>query len=219
MQKNKNAGLFIVFEGLDGSGSSTQVDLLTNHLNQIGYYVFATKEPTNNLIGGLIRGALKKDWSPSGECLQLLFAADRAYHLTREVIPNLEKGNIIISDRYFFSTIAFGSVSDDPQWLEKLNQKFLIPDITFLMKVSPKECIKRIGKSRNEFELFEEEKKLQKTWLAYINLSKRKEFPTIVIDGEKTIRQIEEEIFQHVKKILNKKRNLSLRSKNLFNQK
>lgn len=217
MKKNTNPGLFIVFEGLDGSGSSTQVDLLTSRLNQIGYYAYATKEPTNNLIGGLIRSALKKDWKPSGECLQLLFTADRAHHLTREIIPNLEKAHIVVSDRYFFSTIAFGSVSENSQWLEELNQRFLIPDITFLIRVSPKECVRRIGKSRNEFELFEEEKKLQKTWSTYSSLAKRKEFPTIIIDGEKTIKQIEGEIFRHVENILKKKKDLNVRSKNLFN--
>jgi len=91
MKKNKYKGKFIVIEGLDGSGSSTQVVRVANFLKERNKKIHITKEPTNNLIGGLIRGQLTGDWKSSSECLQLLFAADRAHHLEKELIPLLKK--------------------------------------------------------------------------------------------------------------------------------
>lgn len=211
-------GLFIAFEGLDGSGSSTQVDLLVKRLNTNGLYTYGTKEPTNNLIGGLIRGALTHDWKASPECLQLLFAADRAHHLQREIIPSIEKGNVMVTDRYLFSTIAFGAIEITKDWLIKLNEKFILPDITFFVRVSAKVCIERIGKSRNEFELFEEEKKLKKVLSVYDTLAKDETNNIKVINGENRINQIEEEVYIIIEKIIKKKDGkLHHREKNLFN--
>lgn len=196
--------MFIAFEGLDGSGSSTQVGLLTNKLKKQGYKVFATKEPTNNIIGGLIRGQLTHDWKSSMECLQLLFAADRAHHLHREIIPAINDGKIIISDRYFFSTIAFGSIESDREWLLSLNERFILPDLTFLIKVPAKECLKRMTNTRFELELFEQEAKLKKVWSHYDWLSKN--FANVyVIDGAKPIDEISKEIFSIVLKKVHKK--------------
>ncbi|MEI8061197.1 MAG: dTMP kinase [Candidatus Berkelbacteria bacterium] len=179
----KTQGTFIAVEGLDGSGTSTQADLLVKNLVKLKRPTFLTKEPTNNLIGGLIRGTLTKDWQASPECLQLLFAADRAHHLDRMVIPALENGKTIVTDRYIFSTIAFGSVQCDKTWLEEINRKFLLPDITFFIDVPATECIKRIKNTRNQFELFEREKVLSEVRKNYLKLAKNKKYNIIVIDG------------------------------------
>lgn len=194
MLANQHSGTFIVFEALDGSGASTQIELLAKSLEEAGYKVHSTKEPTNNLIGGLIRGALTKEWHPSLDCLQLLFSADRAHHLQWEVIPSLRDGRVVISDRYFFSTIAFGSLEVDEEWLRMLNERFLLPDLTILLKVSPKECVRRISKARRHgFELFEEEKKLSKIWASYERLAKA--YPNVhVVDGERPVEDIAVEI-------------------------
>src|SRR3989338_8854070 len=112
MEQNKYLGKFIVLEGLDGSGQSTQAANLVDFLNAAAEKLrpgcagaHLTKEPTNNLIGGLIRAQLTSEWKTKAECLQLLFAADRAHHLEKTVAPLLEKGIWVVSDRYFFSTI------------------------------------------------------------------------------------------------------------------
>ncbi|MCX6810126.1 MAG: dTMP kinase [Candidatus Berkelbacteria bacterium] len=170
----KSQGMFIAIEGLDGSGTSTQADLLVNNLNKLKRTAFLTKEPTNNLIGGLIRGTLTKDWQASPECLQLLFAADRAHHLDRMIIPALLKDKTIVTDRYIFSTIAFGSVQCDKIWLEEINRRFLLPDITFFIDVPASKCIKRIKNTRNQFELFEREKVLAEVRENYLALAKNK---------------------------------------------
>ncbi len=202
-KNNIRRGRFIVFEGLDGSGQSTQAERLTERLNKNKVKAHLTKEPTNNLIGGLIRGQLQGDWKSTPECLQLLFAADRAHHLQREIIPYLEKGISVVCDRYFFSTIAFGSLEiDDWQWLKEINKRFLLPDIVFYLKTSPKTCIKRISDSRFSFELFEKEKKLETIKKSYDRLAK--EYGSFeIVDGEKGIDEVEEEINNKVKKKLN----------------
>src|SRR4030042_6658392 len=103
-------GLFIVFEGLDGSGTTTQAELLRIYLKENGYKVEQTAEPSGNLIGGLVRGVLTRQWHLNPAGLQLLFAADRAHHLENFVLPALKKKQVIISTRYFFSSLAFGAL-------------------------------------------------------------------------------------------------------------
>ncbi len=187
-------GKFIVFEGLDGSGQSTQAERLGSFLKKKKIKTHITKEPTNNLIGGLIRGRLQGDWKSTPECLQLLFAADRAHHLEKEVTSFLEKGINVICDRYFFSSIAFGSLEiKDWNWLKEINKMFVVPDVVFYLKVSPDVCIKRISDTRFSFELFEKEEKLKAIEKSYNRLAKEYDFFRI-IDGEKKIEEVSEEI-------------------------
>lgn len=202
MKKNIEPGLFIVFEGLDGSGASIQASLLDGILSKEGYRVHLTKEPTNFLIGGLIRGFLTKEWKSSPECLQLLFAADRSQHVNKTIIPHLQAGRIVISDRYAFSSVAYGSLEvEDPKWLEKLNNRFILPDLTFLIKVRPKICALRMKESNYELELFREEQKLNKVWKTYEHLSKKYK-NVYLIDGERNEMEIMKEILKIVKKSL-----------------
>lgn len=211
MSKNPYPGKFIVFEGLDGSGSTTQAGMLYNFFNQqqdklvLGHSrAHLTKEPTNNIIGGLIRGQLTNSWKTGPECLQLLFTADRAFHLEKEVIPLLEKGVTVVCDRYFMSTIAFGSLEiNDTDWLTEINKPFILPDLTFLIKVSPKVCIDRIRKTRFHIELFEKEEALARVWQNYEELAKRFE-NNYIINGERSI----EEVFDDVKNLVHSKLNL-----------
>jgi dTMP kinase len=194
MKKNPYKGKFIVFDSLDGAGNSTQVKLLADYLNKIGKRTHITKEPTSGLIGGLIKSQLTHDWKSSQICLQLLFSADRAYHLEKEIVPLLKKGINVISDRYFFSTMAYGNLEiNDLDWLIEINKKFILPDLTFFLKVSPKICIERIKKDRFEITLFEKEKVLEKVWQNYEILAKK--FQNIfLIDGERSVKEISKEI-------------------------
>ena len=199
MIKNNHLGKLIVLEGLDGSGQSTQAYLLKDFLEKLGHKAYVTKEPTSSLIGGLIRGQLSGEWKSKQECLQLLFAADRAHHLEKQIIPLLEKGVYVICDRYFFSTIAYGATEiKDWDWLVKLNDKFLLPDIVFFLKVSPEECIRRIQESRFEIALFEKENILKEVLKNFLKLVK--EFENVyTIDGEKSIEEVAENIHQAIR--------------------
>ena len=209
MVKSKYPGKFIVFDGLDGSGMSTQAGRLAAFLSdkkqkiRFGHTgVHSTKEPTSSLIGGLIKSQLSHDWKSSPECLQLLFSADRAYHLEKEIIPLLERGVIVICDRYLFSTIAYGDRDiNDMAWLLNIQKKFLLPDITFFLKVSPKVCIERINKERFEVTLFEKEEVLKKVWENYEKLVKK--FKNInIINGERPVDRITQDIIKIVTKKL-----------------
>lgn len=202
MRKNTYPGKFIVFDSLDGAGNSTQVKLLADYLNKKGERTHVTKEPTSSLIGGLIKSQLTHDWKSSPECLQLLFSADRAYHLEKEILPLLKKGINVISDRYFFSTMAYGNLEiKDLNWLMEINKNFLLPDLTFFLKVSPKTCFERIKKDRFEVTLFEKEETLGKVWKNYEKLVKK--FKNVyIIDGERPVEKIAQNIREIVKEKL-----------------
>jgi dTMP kinase len=194
-------GKLIVFEGIDGAGLTTQSQMLEKYLKEKKYEVVLTKEPTNNLIGGIIRAALKKEWLTSNRTLQLLFSADRAHHLEKEIIPALEDGKIVISDRYFISTIAYGMIELEKGWLKALNSKFLLPDIIFIIDVPVEVSIERIKASRFGFELFEEKKKLEKIRNNFLELSKEYK-NCFVINGNRSIEEVHKEIVKIVEEKL-----------------
>lgn len=194
MKKNPYPGKLIVLEGLDGSGKSTQAELLLSYLKKKKRKAHITSEPTRYLIGGLIKSFVTHDWESTPECLQLLFAADRAHHLDKEIIPLLKKRAIVIADRYFLSSLAFGALEvKDGDWLYKINEKFILPDLTIILKVKPRRCIQRMAKERFSLSLFEKEKKLKKIWKNYQNLSKR--FRNVyIVDGEDSPKEVSSRI-------------------------
>jgi len=191
--------MFIAFEGLDGSGSTTQSKLLVEKLEREGLLALQTKEPTSNTpIGKLIRGALQHQWSCSPEGLQLLFSADRAQHIQDVIQPALEEGKIVVSDRYTLSTLAYGAISTEMEWLKELNKNFIQPDLNFLLKLEPSICIKRIAKRGSDFELFEKKEKLEIIWKKYEKAAHH--FKNIhMIDANQPIESIEKEIWSIVK--------------------
>ena len=201
-KKTVNKGKFIVIEGLDGSGSTTQVGLTINYLSKLGFKAFATKEPTDNVIGGLIRGALTGVYKLPSSSLQLLFSADRGHHVDRMVKPIVSNGGIVVSDRYYWSTIAFGSVDLDREWLLNMQKYFLTPDLTVLLKVPPAECVRRMSLSRYDLELYEEKEKLSKVWKTYIWLAKKFSKSVVIIDGVGSVEEVNGKIIAHINKLL-----------------
>ncbi|KKS90516.1 MAG: putative thymidylate kinase [Parcubacteria group bacterium GW2011_GWF2_43_11] len=205
MIKNPYLGKFIVFEGLDGSGQSTQADLLRNFLTEKGFEVILTKEPTQDSQASReIRETLGKKIKITPQKLQELFTQDRREHLENLIIPALKEGKMVISDRYFFSTFAYGVFSGlDLTWLMKINDEFLIPDATFILKVRPEICVSRIEKRGSAKTLFEEVEKLSRVWQTYAILPNHIE-NAYIINGEKII----EEVFAEVKLQVHSKLNL-----------
>lgn len=195
MQKNSYSGKFIVLEGLDGSGQSTQTKILTNFLKKKGYRVLKTKEPTSqSQAGKIIRKFLDKKEKTSARKLQELFAQDRKWHLKNLIIPALKKGKIVISDRYFFSSFSYGKAEGLAlEKLIKLNEKFLLPDLVFFLDVRPKVCLERIKRRAREKTLFERKEKLEKV---YSNFKKNlKKFKNIyIINGNKSIKEVSKDI-------------------------
>ena len=191
-------GLFIVFEGPDGSGQSTQTKLLTKWFVKKNHRVFITKEPTTSMIGGIIRSILKKEWKVDMKTLQLLFTADRSYHLQMEILPLLDKGIDVISDRYILSNLAFGSLEEDLEWLKKINSKFLEPDLTFILNVPGKVCAERIAKSRLSFEIFETAEKLEKIRNNYLKLKNYYKNTHVIIGDGRSPEEVHREVVKIV---------------------
>jgi dTMP kinase len=193
--------VFVAIEGLDGSGQSTQCELLRQWFENQGKQVHVTKEPTDNLIGGLIRAQLTSEWKSSPECLQLLFAADRAHHLEKEIEPALEKGVNVVTDRYFFSSVAYGGVNTDLEWLKRINSLFRVPDAVFYLNVPASECLQRMKGKRFKLELFEKEEYLEKVRKNYLKISK--DFKNFhVIDGTQSREKVHAKITSIIQELV-----------------
>ena len=193
-------GKFIVIEGLDGCGKTTQVELLAEELREQGEKVIETNEPTGGLIGKLIRQVLEKKAVLSSDALQLLFVADRLDHLRNEIEPTLKRGEMVICDRYLWSTVAYGSLNLDKNWLLSLHRYCSYPDISIFLEVEPKTCLQRIGLRGKGKTIFEEEGKLRKVWQVYQWLAEKFPKRVIIVDGEREPEKISREILN---KILN----------------
>jgi len=200
MKLNPYPGLFVDVEGLDGAGCATQVRRVSNLLKKEKVKIHATKEPTKGPIGKLVKSALEGelDCFPSAS-IQLLFAADRGQHLKGEIIPLLEKGELVITDRYLWSSIAFGSIDLSKQWLINLNQEFIFPDLSILIDVSPEECLKRIKKEKTSLELFDRRSELENAWETFSFLANKYPFYLYVVDGERKPEEITEDIVRLIK--------------------
>ena len=201
MIKNPYPGKFIVLEGIDGAGKSTQADLLEYFLkNTLHRKVHTSSEPTASLIGGLIRSQIAGDWKTSNECLQLLFSADRLYHLEKEIIPMLEQGIDVVCDRYFFSTVAYGAVTTgELDWLINVNSKILLPDVIFLLKVASQTGIERIHTNRHGIKLFDRADFLSKVEKNMEILAQQFSDISVVIDGEQSIGKVTKDIQEALK--------------------
>ncbi len=192
-------GILIVIEGLDGAGLSTQAALLAGYLSEKNKKVILTKEPTSSPIGNLIKSALNRKPEFSLLTLQLLFAADRAEHLEKEIEPALRANKIVIVDRYILSSLAFGSVDNDLAFLKQVNSTFRKPDLTFIIDTPPGVCLERIIKARDNIELFEVEQKLEKVRENYLAL-KTYFKDTFVIDGDRKKEKVSKDIQDAVEK-------------------
>ena len=148
--------MFLVIEGIDGAGTTTQTERLAVALGERGIATHRTREPTDGPIGKLLRQILAGEHAPTdATTLGLLFAADRADHLQREITPALERGEVVISDRYYHSSLAYQGSEEDRGWISTLNRRALVPDCTFFLEVDPNVAAKRRDDDNRDEELFD----------------------------------------------------------------
>src|SRR3954451_20520064 len=165
MADNIQAGYFIVLEGTDGSGLSTQAALLRDHLQAAGRPAYLTKEPSDGPAGAMVRLALTRrlgyaphtshapgaetspeSWQPlSDPVMALLYAADRLDHLRQDVEPRLARGVDVVCDRYRLSSLAYQSLGADLDWVTTLNSQARRPDLTLFLDVLPEICRARMA--------------------------------------------------------------------------
>ena len=157
-------GMLIAFEGIDGTGKSTQVALLAAHLRECGYDVVETREPTDGPYGRRIRDLYRNRSQVTPEEELELFLRDRRQHVDQCIRPALERGAIVLTDRYYFSTAAYqGAAGCDPAAIFVRHDFAPEPDLVLLLTLSPTESVGRIRGLRGEtLNDFEQEEQLEK---------------------------------------------------------
>lgn len=199
---------FIVFEGLDGSGTSTQAALLEKRLNQEGHRCHLTSEPSAGPIGQMIRqafkGRLRFSQEPDRFDQQMahLFSADRFDHLYNEwdgVLPMLARGMTVISTRYFFSSYAYHCTRDgDWALVERLNRDFPNPDLLVYLRNPVDESVRRL-QARATLDSYETPDKLSQVSENYNRILNDYPGCKVVIDATRPPQDIHEIIVQHLK--------------------
>jgi dTMP kinase len=192
--------VFITFEGIDGVGKSTQLDLLQSWLEGRGREVLRTLEPGGTELGQEIRHLLlhrKGDVAARAEAL--LYAADRAHHVATKIRPALASGKVVLSDRYFDSSVAYQGAARELDVTEVRNISLwavdhLIPDLTVLLDLDAHAAILRRNKTGTEPDRLEREKVdfFERARSQYLELAKEPRF--LVVDATLSIDEIQEQI-------------------------
>lgn len=203
---NSTKGKFIVFEGIDGSGKSTQIELLSQKLSENGIKCFETREPTDFPTGTLIHDILTGNEKADGRAVACLFAADRIEHVVNKkdgLLTKLNDGITIICDRYYFSSYAYHGVDADMDWVIDINsvsRGLLKPDATIFMDISAKTAMQRIMCGRDHTELYEKEDRLALVRSKYFEAfgKLKNEEKIFVIDADKGVEAIADEVWNIV---------------------
>jgi len=199
--EEKQMNCFITFEGIDGSGKSTVSKKVYDKLKSKGYKVVLTYEPTDTFIGKCVQRFIEKKSNPFSTAFA--FISDRIEHC-KKIKKWLDEGKIVLCDRYSESTYAYQGaqmedIVDKPiKWLKDLSdERIILPDITFLFLIDPKDALKRI-EHRDELIPFEKVDFLKKVHKNYLKLSNGERF--IKLDATKTIDDLEDICVKHILK-------------------
>lgn len=202
-----NRGKFIVLEGIDGSGKTTQAELLCKELNFMNYKSSLSCEPTKRPMGRLLREYLKGSEEAFGIAVAGLFTADRLDHLTCKdgIIDTVERGINVISDRYYFSSYAYNAHDYPVEHIIELNSACAAlkrPDLNIFIDISPETAMKRINENRSpdQKELYETAEYLKTVRDRYIKaIDLLADCESIaVIDGNDTIENVHKKIMETV---------------------
>lgn len=189
---NQHKGLLIALEGIDGSGKSSLLPLITDQLRKLGVDVHPTSEPTKREVGKMCRKYLS-DPSSIPTVDALLFAADRIEHYFEEIMPKIESGVSVITDRYKYSSMVYqGSSGVQIDWIKIINDNVPDPDLTIFIDISTNEAIRRVySASRDHLEKFETESKLQNIKNIYEELEMNNR---VTVNGEQSKEELAKEI-------------------------
>jgi dTMP kinase len=205
-----NNNLFLVIEGIDGSGKSTQINFLKEQLEQKGHKVYTTFEPTDGPIGKMIRSVFSHKMPADQHTIAGLFLADRLEHLLNKengILKMLEEGFTVISDRYYFSSYAYHGVHVDMDWVIECNKKcaeILKPDLNIYIDILPEVSMNRLQKGRESLEMYETLDNLTKVRNQYLAAFQQEENneKIVKIDGNRFPDEVGIDIWNQVKKLL-----------------
>ena len=206
-------GLFIVFDGTDGTGKSTQARLLKSWLKKkVSNPVFLTHEPSNSLYGRKIKKlVMDKSKKLSKNQWYRLFTLDRKEHMGKEIIPALRQGKIVVSDRYYYSTMAYQL---KPNEWETYSENFIKPDIAFIFSLPLKEALKRVVKRYSGDEAkktsFENIKILKEVRRNFLLVPKVLNENVIMVDASQSIKDVFEQIKRHINHVIKQKNEIRI---------
>jgi dTMP kinase len=188
--------VLIAIEGIDGSGKTTVAEFLKNRLIEIGYEVILLKEPTDSPWGRKIKESYSSRLSPEEELE--LFLKDREYDAKENIIPALEKGMVVIMDRYYYSTIAYqGALGFDTEELRDRNEKIAPkPDLLIVLDLPPEKALKRV-KKRGEPNEFEKSEYLRKVREIFLSIPE-----AVVVDADRETEEVKKEVLEKVIEVL-----------------
>ncbi len=191
-------GAFIVIEGLDGSGKTTQAKLLVANLEKTCPALY-TAEPSQGQIGKFIRDCiLYEPTRPPTSVEALLFAADRIEHIQNEVQPALQKGTLVVSDRYLYSSLAYqGSGGLALDWIKAINSLAPKPDLALFIDVEPEIVLHRLKRKKSVMENLETQQRVREVYLKYIENGE-----LVRIDGSKSEKVVTEAVLLATKAFL-----------------
>jgi len=204
-------GLFIVLEGLDGSGKSTQIALLEERLKGLGRSVVRTAEPTALPTGKLLRQVLGSEEAAPAELLAGMFLADRIAHNVDPVdgvYQALERGSDVISDRYYYSSFAYQGMDTDLQWVMDMNlgcPAIRKPDLCVFLDVDYRTCKARVDSRGERQEIFERKAETlaavrEQFFEVFRRLEGREKIR--VVNADRPAEAVAEEIFALVRELL-----------------
>jgi dTMP kinase len=198
--------MFIALEGIDGSGKSTQMRLLADKLTAAGHKVHTTFEPTDNMIGSIIRNIMKGQMKADERTIAGLFVADRLDHILNEeygILRKLKEGYVVITDRYYFSSYAYHGTHIDMKWVIEANAMSamtLRPDLNIFINITPETAMDRVNKNRSEIERYETLDNLRnvrdKYFEAFSLLADQEKI--VILDGQQEVDQIAGDIWKEV---------------------
>ena len=198
-------GRFIVFEGIDGAGKSTQIEMLRQKLIAEGRKVFITAEPTASVTGGILRDALSGNYKRTASELAAMFLSDRIFHNVNESVginQALERGFDVISDRYYYSSFAYQGLDSDIYWVINMNLNcpdIRKPDLCIFLDLDAEKSKARIDTNRATVEIFEKEEILNKIRNKFFDVFKRLPDENIaIIDASGSVNEVFEKISEVV---------------------
>ena len=199
-----NRGLFITFEGIDGSGKTTQANLLANYCIELGFDVLSTREPGGTSLSEKIREAIldPRTSQIAATTEALLYASSRAQHVAEVIKPALENHRFVFCDRFMDSSISYQGygrcLGDEVRLINEFAVQGLIPDLTFFIDIKPSQGLSRISRN-GEMDRIEKEtiNFHERVYAGYMEIIKQNQQRYVVFDGNQTIDALFGEIRSH----------------------
>lgn len=208
VKNDDGRGRFVVLEGIDGAGTTTQTAKLGDRLRSMRVPVRTTREPSDGPIGTMIRQVLTgrivnpSKGAPGWTTMALLFAADRMDHIEAEIEPFVTSGGVILSDRYDASSLAYQSVSsgtggeDAVEWIRTLNRFCARPDLTIVLDLPPDEAAARRESRGEAAQLYEQNEVQRALAVFYKNLAKHLPNDRIeIVDASGTVEEVHARVY------------------------